>query len=141
MLGQRWLRLAFLCSLASNFFLLALGLSLYLERPTAFPPPPEAVMEKMASQLSSEGEAIFRSTFEKHRTQIAERREALRDANAEVRRLAGAESLDLEALKNQRTEARQVFANFMRSLDGFILEVLPQLSAEDRRRIAHAVPQ
>ena len=141
MLGQRWLRLAFLCSLASNFFLLALGLSLYLERPTAFPPEPEAFMERMADQLSSDGEAVFRKTFEKHRAEITEQRDALSKGHQEVRRLASAEPLDLEAMQRQREKTPKLIADFMQSIDSFMMEVLPQLSAEDRRRLANAVPQ
>ena len=140
MLGQRWLRLAFLCSLASNFFLIALGVSLYLERPTAFPPEPEAFMERMASNLSSEGQAVFRRTFEKHRAEIAARRDALADAHAEVRRLARAEPLDLDAVQRQRQQTPVLISDFMHSIDNFMMEVLPQLSADDRRRLANATP-
>ena len=140
MLAQRWLRLAFLCSLASNFFLIALGVSLYLERPTAFPPEPEAFMSRMAGQLSSEGEAVFRRTFEKHRAEISARRNAVANAHAEVRRLASAEPLDLDAMQRQRERTPMLISDFMQSLDNFMMEVLPQLSAEDRRRLANATP-
>ena len=140
MLAQRWLRLAFLCSLASNFFLIALGVSLYLERPTAFPPPPEAFMERMASKLSSEGEAVFRRTFEEHRAEISARRDALANAHTEVRRLASTEPLDLEAMQRLRDMRPPLMTDFMNSIDDFMLEVLPQLSAEDRRRLASATP-
>ena len=138
MLAQRWLRLAFLCSLASNFFLIALGVSLYLERPSAFPPEPEAFMERMASKLSSEGETVFRRTFETHRAEITARRGALANAHAEVRRLASAEPLDLEAMQRQRERTPRLITDFMHSIDSFMIEVLPQLSVEDRRRLAKA---
>ena len=140
MLAQRWLRLAFLCSLASNFFLIALGVSLYLERPTAFPPEPDAFMERMAGQLSSEGEAVFRRTFEKHRAEIAARRDAMANAHAEIRRLASTEPLDLEAMQRLRETRPPLMEDFMNSIDNFMIEVLPQLSAEDRRRLANATP-
>ncbi len=141
MLAQRWLRLAFLCSLACNFFLIALGVSLYLERPTAFPPPPEAFMERMAGKLSSEGEAVFRRIFEKHRAEIAARRDAVANAHAEVRRLASADPLDLDAMQRQREQTPMLISDFMQSIDSFMMEVLPQLSAEDRRRLADATPK
>jgi|GEM_PF-5819763 len=138
MLAQRWLRFAFLCSLALNFFLIALGVSLYLERPSAFPPEPEVFMERMAGKLSSEGEAVFRRTFEKHRAEIAARRDAVANAHAEVRRLASAEPLDLDAMQRQREQTPVLMSDFMQSIDSFMMEVLPQLSVEDRRSLAKA---
>ena len=97
-------------------------------------------MERMASKLSSEGEAVFRRTFEKHRAEIAARRDALADAHAEVRRLASAEPLDLEAMQRRRERTPVLIADFMNSIDNFMIEVLPQLSVEDRRRLAQATP-
>ena len=138
--GRR-LRTAFLISLTINFFFMAFGISVYLDRPFSFPPAPDQIVERLSSNLSAEGSETFLDTFEKHRPDIMARHSVAKQSNAKVRAVVGAEELDMEALRAAREQMRQEMLAFMLELDGCMVEVVPELSAEDRRRLSEAVPR
>ena len=140
-LEGRRLRTAFLVSLALNFFFLAFGISVYLERPRSFPPSPERIVEILAGNLSGEGEAVLLETFEKHRPRIMAQHAAAIETKRKARALVGEQELNVEALRTARQDMRQAMATLMLELDGFLIEATSQLSPDDRRRLAEAVPK
>ena len=140
-LTGRGLRLAFLLSLAINFFFLAVGASFYFDRPKGFPPSPDKIAERVAESLSREGEELFQRLYAEHRPAIMEQYAVLQQTHSQVRLMASAEELDMAALRVARAETKEHFNTFMQRLDGFIMDVMPQLKLEDRRRLVRMVPQ
>ena len=140
-LTGRRLRLAFLLSLAFNFFFIAVGASIYFEGPRTFPPPVAMIGERMAGSLSDEGAALFLEIFDQHKPEIMAHQDTMMQAQRQVRAITSADELDLAALQVARGEMQQSFGAMMESLNTFMMEALPQLSAEDRRRLAQTLPR
>ena len=140
-LTGRSLRLAFLLSLAINFFFIAVGASFYFDRPKGFPPSPDKIAERVAESLSGEGEKLFQSIYANHRPAIMAEYTTLQQTHSQVRSLASAEELDMEALRAARADSKEQFNALMEKLDGFIMDAMPQLTLEDRRRLVRMVPQ
>ena len=140
-LTGRRLRLAFLLSLAANFFFIAVGASIYFEGPRAFPPPVAMIGERMAGSLSDEGAERFLEVFAQHKPEIMAHRKVMIEAQRRVRALASADDLDMAALRVARNEMQQSFLALMGSVDMFMSDALPQLSVEDRRRLAQHIPE
>lgn len=138
--GRR-LRFAFLLSLAANFFLLALGAAIYFERPRVFPPEAGRVASWMASNLSAEGETQFLEVFEKHRADIMAQQTAMRAAQDEFLAMVSDDEFDIAALQTKRKEMRDDFFTFILTIDGFMMEAVQQLSPDDRKRLADALPR
>lgn len=140
-LTGRRLRLAFLLSLAANFFFIAVGASIYFESPRTFPPPVAMIGERMAGSLSDEGAELFLGIFDQHKPEIMARQEKMMQAQRQVRAITSAEELDLAALQVARGEMQQSFGALMEGLNTFMMEALPELSVEDRRRLAQTLPR
>jgi len=141
--GGRALRLAFLFSLALNFFFAGAAVALFLFRPPPPPPPfgpPERMIEHLADELSDQGKSVFLATFIEHQAEIDARHEKMEASREQARALFGAEKIDPMELNAARASARQSLFGFMQEMDAFLVDVAQRLGPEDRERLLRAFP-
>ncbi len=132
-----WLLLA---SLAANVFL-GVTVGMHFSRGPKGPPPrPERLLEEMADVLPPEDARVLRAAMEAHRTDFSESRDEPRRHHEQIRLALMAEPFDVEAFRRASSEFRAKRERMGDRLDVVLIEALPKMSPEGRKRLAEFRP-
>ncbi len=142
----KWLALALTASFGVNIFLAGLfighqmlrpppQLFVHGERPGDRPMP--AFFDRIAGTLSPDNRAVFLTTLDKHRAEIANAGAALRQARLKVRELITAERFDRPATEAAMSDLRNRNVEFQRAIQMALLDTAEALPSEARRQMLH----
>ncbi len=109
-----------------------------------FAPPPkprrEFKLDRLRDSLSPEGRVVFQTAVDRYRDRVKDKMDGVKAGHRRLRETVASENLDLAALENalndlfaQQDAARHIVLTAL-------LELMPQLSADDRVRLAAQPP-
>ena len=137
----RRLGIALAISVGINLFLVGGIASHLLRAPSSRPPPPDGghFLFRSSERLSDPGRAKVRTIMRRHRSDLAPRRKAMREARKDVQAALGTEPFDRARLDRGLEQLRKETSRAQRELHTALGEAAEQLNSEDRKHLGEAM--
>lgn len=137
----RRLGLALAISVGINLFVVGAATSHWLRRSEGPAPVRDGgrFLFRSTERLSEPGRAKVRSIMKRHRSDLAPRRRAMRQAQKDVQAALGAEPFDRARLDRGLEQLRKETSRAQRELHTALGEAAAQLGPEDRKHLAEAM--
>lgn len=136
--ARRW-RAALVISLALNLFLAGL-IGVWVLKPIFTRPPAqpevERIIDRMAGRLQTPDAVVLRGIYDRQRDTLSALSTHLREARARMRASLRAEPFDAAALQKSMDDVRNARMEFMKALEGIVMESARTMSPNGRRALA-----
>ena len=137
-IARRW-RAALVISLALNLFLAGL-IGVWVLKPIFTRPPAqpevERIIDRMAGRLQAPDAAILRGVYDRQRDTLTTVSTHLHEARERMRASLRANPFDAAALQKSMDDVRNARMEFMKALEGIIMESAQAMSPNGRQALA-----
>ena len=135
---RQWMKFGLLASVAGNLFFGGLLLGSELRRPPKppFGPPPEMMLERLATRLSAADQAVLQGVMAEVKARFRASHDTIERAKAATADILVQEPLDLDRLRHSVTEIDAEMQTVGKDITGSLVASAEKMSPEGRAFVA-----
>jgi uncharacterized membrane protein len=135
---RQWMKFGLLASVAGNLFLGGLLVGSELRRPSKppFGPPPEMMLERLATRLSAADQAVLQAVMAEVKARFRASHDTIERAKATTADILEQEPLDLDRLRQSVLEIDAQMQTVGKGITGSLVASAEKMSPEGRAFVA-----